>query len=322
MRAHVGDEARLLADQAVNVGWVHAHLTRFGQHFIAVGRGEALGHVDLGARALAGIDAAVPDLAFTSQLRAGKQLAVIQATQGVVPLSHAFVAQTQGDELQRARKTGLAARAGALSLSRRRCGRNQREFDAQFLSRQFAVEVMLCGQLLQGLSRGCAIGVAGGTLFGAGHHGAGAPVGPGAVIGFGGAHGVHSANDLAPWVALSAGGSQCCAHVPSQGFVAPGVRRRRGLATQRLPGLGVVFARLGRRFQGRLFAHAGPGQGELVSGQAVGPGARELPGHIVGVIGRHAHQGQQSQLCPSRCERMVVKFFECALGLVKQLVNG
>ena len=224
MGAHVGDEARLLADQAVNIGRIHAHLTRFGQHFIAVGRWEPLGHVDLGACALAGVDAAVPDLTFTSQLRAGEQLAVSQATQGVVPLAHTFVAQTQGDELQRARKTGLAARAGALSLCGRSCGGNQRELDTQLLSRQLAVEVMLCGQLLQGLPRGCAISVARGTLFGAGRHGTGSPVSPGAVIGFGRAHGIHSANDLAPRVALSAGGSQCCAHVPSQGFVAPGVR--------------------------------------------------------------------------------------------------
>jgi hypothetical protein len=57
--------------------------------------------------AVAGVDAAVPHLAFAGQLGGGQQLAVVHAAQREVPLAHAFVAQAQRDELQRAHSPGL-----------------------------------------------------------------------------------------------------------------------------------------------------------------------------------------------------------------------
>ena len=57
----------------------------------------ALRDVDLGPGALAGVDAAVPDLAVAGLLGRGQQRAVIHAAQREVPFAHAFAAQEACD---------------------------------------------------------------------------------------------------------------------------------------------------------------------------------------------------------------------------------
>jgi len=70
--------------------------------------------VDLGAGAVARVDAAVPDLPVAGQLSGGEQFAVVHAAQREVPFAHALAAQADVDQQQRAYETGIAQRALAL----------------------------------------------------------------------------------------------------------------------------------------------------------------------------------------------------------------
>ena len=154
VRARVHDEARLLADQAVDERRVEADLLRPGRDFLAQRHREALVHVDLGAGAVAGVDAAVPDLAVAGELRGGQQLAVAQAADREVPFAHAFVAQADRDQRQRAGQAGMG---GAASRSAGVSGaglRRQRLRLAEVFGGELAVEVELPGDAGQQLA-GC-----------------------------------------------------------------------------------------------------------------------------------------------------------------------
>ena len=85
-----------------------------GEHLVAERHRKALLDVDLDARAIAGVDAAVPDLALAGQLRRGEQFAIAHAAQREVPLAHALGAQPDGDQQQRARQSGVLQRRVAL----------------------------------------------------------------------------------------------------------------------------------------------------------------------------------------------------------------
>ena len=68
-------------------------LERRAEQLHAVGCGEALGNVDLVPGALAGADAAVPDLGIAGLLRGSAQLAVGEAAHREVPFAQALAAQ-------------------------------------------------------------------------------------------------------------------------------------------------------------------------------------------------------------------------------------
>ena len=69
------DEAGLLPDQAVDVRRIDAALRRLSHHGRAERHRKPLHHVDFAPRAIAGIDAAIPDAAVAGELRRREQLA-------------------------------------------------------------------------------------------------------------------------------------------------------------------------------------------------------------------------------------------------------
>ncbi len=95
--------------------------------------------------ALAGVDAAVPQIVLAGQLGGGEQFALVHAARrvqadGVVPLAHALAAQSQADGGERALQAGVAL--GGPQLLRLQgfgLGRHRHQA-AQFLQRQLLVK--------------------------------------------------------------------------------------------------------------------------------------------------------------------------------------
>jgi hypothetical protein len=143
--ARVHDEARFLADQAVDEGRVEADLLGPGRDVLAQRRREALVHVDLAAGAIAGVDAAVPDLAVAGELRRGQKLAVAEAADREIPFAHAFAAQADRDQRQGPGEAGMVGDHFALRPRQRRRLRRQGLRLAQVLGGELAVEVELRG---------------------------------------------------------------------------------------------------------------------------------------------------------------------------------
>ncbi len=154
-RARVHDEAALLPDQAVDVGRVEADLLALAQHGVVEGHREALVDVDHALGALAGVDAAVPDLALAGQVGGGQQFAVAHAALvvqvgGVVPFARAFGAQRRSRWRRGARLSAGLLRGGGFSsgVSGAGPGRHGGAL-AELLERQQLVEAAGAGDALE-----------------------------------------------------------------------------------------------------------------------------------------------------------------------------
>src|SRR6185369_11863739 len=177
---------------------IEADLLRARRDVLAQRRRVALLDVDLAARLLAGVDAAVPDLALARELRGGEQLAVAQATDRVVPLADALVAQAHADQQQRAAEAGIGGGELELGRRRRRGLRRQRLQLAELFGRERAVVAELrrdrCEQLAASREQALAfLRVAGERL-----ERARLPVDPRRVLLVGGRHRVDRLHDLLP----------------------------------------------------------------------------------------------------------------------------
>ena len=124
-RARIHDETAFLADQAIDVRRVQVDGLAVLHHGFAEGHGEALVKVGHGGGALAGVDAAVPDLAVAGKLGGGQQFTLTHAAflvqvGGVVPFAHAFGAQADGNGVGTPVQAGVEPRDFSFSRRQRR----------------------------------------------------------------------------------------------------------------------------------------------------------------------------------------------------------
>ena len=117
MRTRVLDEARFLADQAIDPGLVQAQVARGRMHDVMVRRREALREVDLGLGAVGGVDHAVQHIVAAGEFGGGQQLPLGHPAQLPVPFAIAFEAHVHVEETERAAET-LVGRHGAPCLPR------------------------------------------------------------------------------------------------------------------------------------------------------------------------------------------------------------
>ena len=115
--AHAGagihDETAFLAYQAVDIGRVEVDGLAAPDHRFPKGHGKALLEIRHGGGALAGVDAAVPDLAVTGELGGSQQFTLAHAALlvqigCVVPLANAFRTQANRDGVGGAVQAGVA----------------------------------------------------------------------------------------------------------------------------------------------------------------------------------------------------------------------
>ena len=294
MRARIHDEARLLADQAVDIGRIQPDAPGRGHHVLAERRRKALRQVDLGLGAVTGVDAAVPHLALAGDLRGGQQFAVGHAAQREVPLAHALAAQAQADHVQAPLQAGHAHGRLALGGAGRRGGGRQAGAQPQVLAGQLAVEAQRRGDGLHELA-GAGAGFITGRVPGRlGLQRPGPPVDPGGVFLLLRGHGAHGFQHQRPALRLRRSGAQGRAHAPGQGVVRPGRRLLR--CTLLVEGPAVPAGRLGLQLQRRLLGHHAPGRRLQRSGQLGRPGLCQLAGSGLGVAGGHADDGHRAQM--------------------------
>jgi len=223
-------------------------------------RREALLHVDLGACAIARVDAPVPQLAVAGALRSGQQFTVGHAQQAVVPLPHAFAAQADRDQLKRPVQARVISGRLALCGGDRQRTFRQRHRQPEALAGQLAVEVQLAGNCPEHLVRLVAqsfaiLGIRGQRLQGARF-----PVDPDRLALFRGGHCIDALDHLLP-TAGALVGSQRSAYFPPEHVVGPFVvcelRCLGGVGGQPFGAL-ELFRRAARQAHRRLLCRGGP----------------------------------------------------------------
>ena len=144
-RARIHDEAAFLANQTIDIGRVKLDCSSALDHRIVERHRVALAETHELFGALAGIDAAVPDLELTGQISRSQQIAVRHATVvvqigRVIPLPDPFTAQTQIDRVNAAQQTWVGACPGLfIGIERLRLG-CQRHFAAQLVFGQLLIK--------------------------------------------------------------------------------------------------------------------------------------------------------------------------------------
>ena len=251
-------------------------------HLRAERHGETLGHVDDRLGALAGVDAAVPDFLLAGQIGRREQFTLAQTTGavqigGVVPLAHAFAAQTQQDCIQAAIEARIGACAGDLFHRQRRGSRWRGNLGAQLLLRQLFVETAGAGDRLE-----LALGV--GTILVARtvrQIGPATPVDPGRVRAARGAHGLDAAAHHFPLPATQRRAGAPGQHVVIQVGVAGHVAK--------------IGECIGRQRNRRLLADEAPNPVALFGRELHAPLGVEQTRRGFGVAHRHADQRQHDE---------------------------
>ena len=276
--AGCGDEAALLAHQAIHPARVEGLIAGVGFDALAVGGQVAQAVVVLVAGAVGGVDGPVVDAELLGELGGADQETVVPVAHRPVPFAGAFGAHLEAEQGQRALHAGGLANLLGLVGAEGAGLFGQREAAPELLVGEDAVEGRVAGDALELEARGVAVAQR--------HLGAAEPVGPVRELALLGRHGLDAGLYAAPVTGPQRGahppGGLLFGHRGVAGGLEPGV----GVGHQPgggLPGdLAEGVAALGGREAFVEAEVAGVGTHRVVAGQAGQRDQRQLAALALG----------------------------------------